>query len=169
LVVGLGNPILTDDGIGIYAVRKLAECCRREDVDIAEASVGGLRLLDTLRGYEHVILVDAIQTRDGTPGDIHRLQPDDLRVSLHSGSTHDLSLPGALAFGRGLGMTLPEDDHLTILAVEVEDVLTFGEECTAEVTACIPRVVAAVLRELRPATDGANCEGGRHRTLHHRG
>ncbi len=159
LVVGLGNSILTDDGIGIYVVRELAALCQRDDVDVAEASVGGLRLLDTLAGYERVILVDAIQTRGGSPGDIYRLHPDDLRVSLHAGSTHDLSLPGALAFGRGLGMTLPMDENLTIIAIEAEDVLTFCEDCTPAVSATIPRAVEAVLAELERAENPVRAAG----------
>jgi len=147
-VLGLGNPILTDDGVGIHVVRAMAAQCQRDDVTFAEASVGGLRLLDVIAGYERVVLVDAIQTRDGRAGDIHRLHPNDLRASLHSGSTHDLSLTGALALGRGLGLTLPGDEAITILAIEVEDVLTFGEACTPAVAAAIPRAVEVVLAEL---------------------
>jgi hydrogenase maturation protease len=93
-------------------------------------------------------MVDAIQTRDGKPGDIYRLHPNDLQASLHSGSTHDLSLPGALALGRGIGMILPDDEAIVIIAIEAEDVLTFGETCTPLVTAAIPHAVEAVLAEL---------------------
>ena len=150
LVLGLGNPILTDDGVGIYVAREVAERCRRDDVTVAEASVGGLRLLDVIAGYERLILVDAIQTRDGRPGDVLRLCPNDLRASLHSGSTHDLTLPGALALGRGTGLVLPDDGDILIIAVEVEDVLTFGETCTPAVSAAIPLAVDAVLAELAP-------------------
>ena len=148
LVLGLGNPILSDDGVGIHVARAVAKHCSRDDVTLTEASVGGLRLLDVVAGYERIIMVDAIQTRDGKPGDLYRLSPNDLKVSLHSGSTHDLSLPGALALGRNLGMTLPDDEAIVIIAVEVEDVLTFGEECTLAVAAAIPHAVEAVLAEL---------------------
>ena len=148
LVVGLGNPILTDDGVGIYVVRAVAAQCQRDDVTFAEASVGGLRLLDVIVGYERIIMVDAICTPDGKPGDIHRLHPNDLRASLHSGSTHDLSLPGALALGRGMGMMLPDDEAIVIIAIEVEDVLTFGEECTPVVQVAISTAVDMVLQEL---------------------
>ena len=125
-----------------------AQCSPANGVTFAEASVGGLRLLDLLAGYDRVILVDAIQTRGSRPGDVYRLGPDDLQASLHSGSTHDLSLPAALALGRGIGMALPKDEDIVILAVEVEDVLNFGETCTAAVEAAIPRVVQMVLEEL---------------------
>jgi hydrogenase maturation protease len=149
LVLGLGNPILTDDGVGIHVVRAVASRCSPfNGVVFAEASVGGLRLLDLLAGYERAIMVDAIQTRGGQPGEIYRLGPGDLQSSLHSASTHDVSLPGALALGRRLGMVLPDDKDLIILAVEIEDVLTFGETCTLAVARAIPRAVEIVLAEL---------------------
>ena len=152
----MGNPILTDDGVGIYVAREVAARCQRDDVAVAEASVGGLRLLDAIAGYERLIMVDAIQTRDGRPGDILRLHPNDLRVSLHSGSTHDLSLPGALALGRGTGLVLPDDGDIVIIAIQVEDVLTFGETCTPAVAAAIPCAVDAVLAEVASEQRGTS-------------
>jgi hydrogenase maturation protease len=151
LIVGMGNPILTDDGIGIYVVQELVGRIQRDDVDVAEACVGGMRLLGIIAGYERVILVDAIQTPGGRPGEILRLHSGDLRCSMHAGCTHDLSLAGALALGRGLGMVLPDDDHFQIVAIEVEDVLTFGEGCTPAVTAAIPQVADHVLAMLAEA------------------
>ena len=149
LVLGLGNPILSDDGVAIHVVRAAAAQSPQENGTVfAEASVGGLRLLDLLTGYERVILVDAIQTHDGDPGACYLLRPGDLAQSLHSGCTHDLSLPAALALGRGLGMELPVEEAITILAIEAQDVLTFGESCTPEVTAALPNAVQALLVEL---------------------
>ncbi len=153
LVLGMGNTILCDDGIGIYVVREVAERCRREDVEFGEASVGGMRILDVVGGYDRVIMVDAIQTPDGEPGEIHRLSPRDFRLSLHAGSSHDLSLPAALALGRGMGLRLPDDDDFVIVAVEVEDVLSFAEECTPAVRKAIPRAVDVVLAELEKVRD----------------
>jgi hydrogenase maturation protease len=64
LVLGLGNPILTDDKVGIHVVRAAAgHCSPANGVTFAEASVGGLRLLDLLAGYDRAVMVDAIQTR----------------------------------------------------------------------------------------------------------
>jgi len=148
LVLGMGNTILSDDGVGIYVVREVAERFDREDVDFAEGSVGGMRILDIVGGYERVIMVDAIQTREGTPGEIYRLTPESFRLSLHAGSSHDLSLPGALSFGRAMGLTLPDDEDFLIIAIEVEDVINFGETCTPAVQEAIPQAVNAVLTEL---------------------
>jgi hydrogenase maturation protease len=164
-VLGLGNPILSDDGVGIHIVRaaaarwkgvaRSADAVRLADasVEFQEASAGGLRLLEVIAGYDRLILVDAIQTPDGAPGRIHRLSSNDLRASLHAGSTHDLSFQGALAWGRQIGMALPPDDAITIIAVEAEDVLTFGEALTPAVAAALPAAVEAVLAEL--ARDGS--------------
>ena len=116
LVLGLGNHILTDDGVGIYVAREVAARWMDVGVDFREASVGGLRLLETIAGYDRVILADAIQTRDGQPGDIHRLTAAGLWSSRHAGSTHDLSFGGALILGRSICMSLPADESITIVA-----------------------------------------------------
>jgi hydrogenase maturation protease len=151
-VLGLGNPILTDDGIGICVVHEAKARFTAEvpddDVTFAEASVGGFRLLSVLTGYDRVLMVDAIQTPGGQPGDVGRLEVGSLHASLHSGCTHDLTLAGALALGRHLGVPLPRDDQIQIIAIEAEDVLTFGEQCTPAVEAAAARAVEMVLQEL---------------------
>jgi hydrogenase maturation protease len=77
------------------------------------------------------------------------LQPRDLRTSLHSGSAHDLSFSDALNLGRELGMDIPKDPHIKIVAIQVEDVQTLGEEMTSAVEASITGAVEAVLEVLR--------------------
>jgi hydrogenase maturation protease len=129
-------------------VREVAARWAGGGVEFQEACVGGLRLLEVIAGYDRLILVDAIQTPDGAPGRIYRLSADDPRASLHAGSTHDLSFRGALAWGRRMGMALPPDDAITIIAIEAADVLTFGEALTPVVAAAVPRAVEAVLAEL---------------------
>jgi hydrogenase maturation protease len=157
LVLGLGNPILTDDGVGIHVARAVADHTPSTGaVTVAEASVGGLRLLDVLAGYDWAVIVDAVLT-GGRPGDVTQLQPGDLRASLHSGSTHDLSLPGALALGRQIGMALPADERIVLVAVEAEDVLTFGESCTPAVAAAVPRA-ARVVQDLIVMFLDKDCE-----------
>jgi hydrogenase maturation protease len=101
-----------------------------------------------MAGHNHAIIVDAIQTQGGHPGNVYQLQVGDLQYTCHSGSTHDLSLSGALDLGRALGMRLPPNEAIALVAVEVEDVLEFGETCTPAVRAAIPCAADAVLAEL---------------------
>ena len=148
LVLGLGNPILTDDGVGVHVARVLKEAVgNRSDMEIAEVSVGGLRLLEAMTGYERVILIDAIQTREGRVGEVYRLAPADFQRCLHVSSSHDLDFGTALELGKQMGFSMPRE--IVIFAVEVEDVLTFGEQCTIQVQAAIPSVVEAILAEIR--------------------
>jgi len=130
LVLGLGNPILTDDGVGIEVVRALKPRVDDPQVTLHESSLGGLNLLDILVGYDRAIIVDAIQTRDGTTGAVYHLQSDDFEPCLHVSCAHDVD---------------------TIVAVEVQDVTTFGEECTPEVQVVINTAVDMVLQELESA------------------
>lgn len=151
LVLGLGNPILTDDGVGVQiaeAVGQLAPCTSTP-IDVSEASIGGLGLLERLVGYQRVILIDAMYPAQHQPGYVHRLSLDDLRdisPTQHSASAHDTSLVTAWAMGQQLDLDLPQ--QLIIYAVEVENIIDFSEEPTPAVQAAIPQVVRAVLADL---------------------
>ncbi len=153
LVIGLGNPILTDDGVGVkvaYEVEKALASEARNGITVTEASVGGLRLMEMLVGYDRVILVDALTWRRSVPGTMHRMTLDDLRAispTQHSASAHDTSLVTALETGALMGLHLPGE--IVIFAVEVENIIEFSEDSTPAVEAAIPKVTAAVLAELR--------------------
>ncbi len=154
IVIGLGNPFLTDDGVGVkvvYEVEKSLESNIRDRLTITEASVGGLRLMEILIGYDYAILIDAIMTKnDSYPGTIHKMTLDDLRKispTQHSISAHDTSLVNALETGRSLGFHLPQ--KYIIFAIEVENILEFNEEPTPAVAAAIPKVSAMVLEEIK--------------------
>ncbi|MCX5999847.1 MAG: hydrogenase maturation protease, partial [Chloroflexi bacterium] len=92
------------------------------------------------------IIVDAIQTREGKPGQIHRLGPDAFEANQDSALLHDVDLATVLRIGRRLGVPLPET--VLILAVEVEDTTTFGEACTAAVAKSIAECVDLIIREI---------------------
>ena len=147
LVLGLGNPILSDDGVG---PRVAAEVRSRinglPDVTVLEASTAGLDSLDLLSGYDKVVLIDAIQTDKGKAGQVYRLDAEALVVSRHVSTPHDVNLATALELGKRLGMPLPRT--IVIYAVEVEDVTTFSERCTPEVAQSIPVVAKMVVEEL---------------------
>jgi hydrogenase maturation protease len=155
LVIGLGNPILTDDGVGVkvaYAVRDALASAGHNDVTVTEASAGGLRLMEMMVGYDRVVLIDALQHADARPGTIRRMTLEELRSispTQHSTCAHDTSLVTALDLGRQLGLHLPRD--FAIYGVGVENVEYFGEEPTPEVARAIPKVTAAVLAELNAA------------------
>jgi hydrogenase maturation protease len=144
LVLGLGNPILRDDSIGLRVVRAAApRLAGRDDVEVAEDYHGGLRLMERMIGYDRTILVDAVRS-GARPGTLLHLTPEDLPTS-HTSSSHDVNLPTALAVGYQSGAHLPALEDIHIIAIEAEDVLNFGEELTPDVEAALPQAVESVL------------------------
>lgn len=151
LILGLGNPILTDDGVGVRVAQELRALLPSDvPVDISEVSIGGLTLMETMIGYDQVILIDAYLSQDGIPGTFKKMSLDDLRLvspTQHSASPHDASLVTALESGKRMGLHLPE--LITIYAIHVQNVEEFSEIPTPAVSAAIPLVTQAVLEEIR--------------------
>jgi hydrogenase maturation protease len=146
LVLGLGNPILSDDGIGCRVALALKEKLKEPEIDVMEASLAGLDFLDVLAPYDRAIIIDAIQTKEGTPGQIYRLEPEILSSTCHASTPHDVNFATAIELGKQLGLPLPQ--QIIIFAVEVKDVTSFSEACTPEVAAAIPTCVSLVVHEV---------------------
>ncbi|MDW8317436.1 MAG: hydrogenase maturation protease [Anaerolineae bacterium] len=157
LVIGLGNPLLTDDGVGVLTARAVQDALAAHpvpNVEVVEAGVGGLRLMELMVGCDRAILIDAWTDAELPPGAVRRLTLADLeaiRPPQHLASAHDATLPTALAAGRRLGLKLPED--IVIIAVAVSNVTDFGETPTPPVLAAVPQAAAIVLAELRGAAE----------------
>jgi hydrogenase maturation protease len=154
IIIGLGNPILTDDGVGVKVAQQLEEIIDRDahpELTITEASVGGLRLMETLLGFDRVVLIDAYYLNEETtiPGTIHHLTLDDLRSvspTQHSTSAHDTSLVTALDAADKMGYKVPR--VFSIYAIEVENILEFSETPTPAVAKVIPIVTEQIITEL---------------------
>lgn len=147
LVLGIGNPILTDDGVGPRVARLLKEWLDSQQATVMEVSFSGLELLDLMVGYGRVIIIDAVQTEGGRVGQVRRLEPKALGGVYYAAPVHGVNLATAIALGQRLGLALPR--QMVIFAVEVTDVATFGEECTPAVRQAIPHVAELVLREIK--------------------
>ena len=146
LVLGVGNPILSDDGVGLRVAKELKGRLDQPEVTIMETSIVGLSLLDLLTGYDRVIIIDAIQTVGGEVGQIYRLDPETLHATRHTASPHDVNFATALELSKRLGMALPQ--RIVIFAIEVADASTFSEECTPEVRKAIPVCAEMIIQEL---------------------
>ena len=146
LILGMGNPIMGDDGVGIWAARALKDRVNEEKVTVMETGMAGLNLLELLADYDRAILIDAIKTGEGEVGKIYRLEPETLNGTRHAASTHGIDFSTALELGSRLGLSLPRD--IILFGIEVADVNTFSEKCTPEVEKAIPVVADMVVQEL---------------------
>ena len=146
LILGIGNTVLSDDGVGCKVAQRLEKRLKgQKGIIVKETAVSGLSLLDEIAGYERLIIIDAIQTRGGKPGAIYKLSPGDFKTG-RMAVIHDVGLLTALELGRKLEMEMPR--NVVIIAIEAKDMATFSEECTPEVKKAIPKAVEMVLKEL---------------------
>jgi hydrogenase maturation protease len=151
LVLGLGNPLLRDDSVGLRVARALKPALQeRADIEVDEEYRGGLRLMERMIGYDRVLIVDAMRT-GAAPGSLRRLTLGDMPTQ-HTASSHDVTLSTALEVGRKAGAQVPRPEDIQLIGIEVRDVETFGETLSPEVEAAIPSGVLAVLGALKRLT-----------------
>jgi len=151
LVLGLGNPILTDDGVGPQVAKELEGRLDQQEITVMEGSLGGLNLLDLLVGYDRAIIIDAIETVGGKAGQIYRLDLEAFDATRHAASVHDINFATALELGKRLGLALPQ--QIDIFAIEVVDTSRFSEECTPKVSEAIPLCVETIVQEMEGGQD----------------
>jgi len=143
LILGLGNPILTDDGVGIEIAQEIGE--ERPDLEVVETSEAGLALLDYIVGHDKLIIIDSIKTENGRPGELYRLGLGDFNAAADLSFSHSVDIASAFKVGEGLGYKMPRS--VSIYAIEVKDNSTFGQGCTEEVKKRIPFITRQILRE----------------------
>ena len=145
IILGFGNPILTDDAVGI----RIAEELEGEfpDITVEAFCEAGLAILEEVTGYDRLVIIDSIKTGKGKPGELYKLELEDLNPRSDFSSSHGLDIATAFKLGEKLGYPLPQE--VSIYAVEVKDNTTFGEECTPELKRSISLVVGQIIKEER--------------------
>jgi hydrogenase maturation protease len=157
VVVGIGNPLLGDDGAGVAVARRLRVRLQEraigdgdpralDGVAVRECPGGGLRLAELLVGYASAILVDACAPGDDPPGTVRELGLEGCTASWHQSCAHDTNLPLAIATLQGLGEPMPS--RLRIIGIAAGRVDTFTEELSPAVERAVERVADELLRSL---------------------
>ncbi len=137
-IIGLGNPIMGDDGLGIYVIKELKKHTIA-GVELVEGGTSGIGLLRHLKGEKEVIIVDAIKS-GSPPGTIHQLNESDFtNPEFEFISLHEISLSHVLALGKEL---FPDvfPENIVIYGVEVKDI-QMGMELSEPVKKALPRLV----------------------------
>ena len=152
LVIGLGNPILGDDGVGWKVAEKVSDqlSVTSDQSVVAEcASLGGLSLMERMVGYQRAILVDSMETGQSPEGSVSVFPLEALTnpSASHSSAAHDTSLLTALEVGRKMKMQVP--DAVTVVAIEAKNVYDFSEELSPAVAEAVPLAVQSVIQLLK--------------------
>ena len=145
LILGIGNTIRGDDGVGIFAVRSLREHLDYR-IDTKETESAGIVLLEMISGYDKAIIIDSICTGEGNPGDIYRITKDSLKLGFKPCSSHKMGLATIVEMAKNLGIAMP--DEIVIYAIEIEKGDSFSDCLTAKVKEAIPKVMNLVEKEL---------------------
>jgi hydrogenase maturation protease len=140
LVLGVGNPVLTDDAVGCRVAHLIKEA--KPELTVIETAEAGLTLLELIVGYERVIIIDSVKTEQAKPGTLHQLTLDQIDPAWNFCSTHGIDIKMAFELGRKLDYKLPT--KFSIYGIEVEDNKNFGEKCTEEVEKRIPQIVREI-------------------------
>jgi len=143
LILGIGNDILTDDGIGPKIVNDLKKEGFPDHVHFQNAFVGGLEILELIRGYEKVIFIDAIITENGLPGTVYHFKPEDFKETLHLSNLHDANFLVALELGKKMGMEVPCQIH--IIAIEIVEDRVFSDKFSLDLQKKFPLIFDKVL------------------------
>ena len=139
LVLGIGNLVLNDEGIGIHVVNALNEMKIPQGVDVLDGGTGGLALLETLQSYRQLILVDA--ALDNNPvGTIRRLSPKYSKDYPPLLSAHEIGLKEMI----DAMLLLGQAPRIDLLAISVRNCHHLGMQLSPEARKAIPQVLQLI-------------------------
>jgi hydrogenase maturation protease len=145
LILGLGNPIACDDAVGLVVAGMLGERLGPE-VDVVEAAIAGIAMLDLVRGYRRLVVIDSVACEGcREPGRLRHLRMEDLGPAEPIVSHHGAGLPSTFEAGRLMGYELPE--QVEIWAIEIERPTEFGESLSDELRGSLDRITRTILEE----------------------
>lgn len=143
LVMGIGNYLMCDEGIGVHVAEQLQREPMPDHVSVLDGGTGGFHLLEYFENHDHVILVDA--TLDGRePGTIRKIKPRFASDFPPAMSTHDIGLKDMVSALQFMGK-MPEID---LFVVSIDSIQDQGTELTPAVKARVPELVRLIIQEI---------------------
>ncbi|MBF0549934.1 MAG: hydrogenase maturation protease [Deltaproteobacteria bacterium] len=144
LILGLGNPILGDDGVGLVIVQGLRG--RVKGSDVAGTTGSGLALLDLVAGYDQLYVVDALLSRDGRVGDLVKIEDGDGAGLIHFFSSHGLDFFNIMQLGRELGYQIPK--LAGVYGIKIGEKVSFDENLSEPIKERIETIRQAIIRDI---------------------
>ena len=142
LVLGIGNEVLKDDGIGPKLVKKLQNFLPSNNIDYVTSLVGGMESIEIMKDYDEAIIIDGIITEDGVPGTVYDMTYPFNLNTLHLSNAHDISFDMSVKLARRLNIPFPK--KIKIIAIEILEDREFGENLTAALQKCYSEIFSSV-------------------------
>lgn len=147
IIVGIGNPLLGDDGVGWKVAEEIQkQLPPKTNIDVVCLSLGGLGLMERLIGYQRAILIDAFALKENDEiGSILIMKLNDLPnySAYHTNNVNNISLQTAFELGRTMGAQLPDD--VDVVGIVTDQIHEFSETLSPHVTDAVPFAVRIVL------------------------
>jgi len=147
IILGVGNIILGDDGVGVHVANRLKNKIKNPDITIDEATTGGMNLLDLILGYDKAIIIDAVKSDKNNQGEVKRIPISDFNT-MHSCNPHDVSLIEAIDMAKKMGENkIPK--QIIIIGIMMKKIpCEFKEELSKKIKNAVPKAVEMTLNEI---------------------
>jgi hydrogenase maturation protease len=146
LVLGVGNLLLKDEGVGVHVVQRLRKMDIPGHVEVVDGGTSGLDLLEWIEGREKVVVIDAVKS-GGTPGTIYRFSGEDIKERSKPWlSLHEIDVTDLLKLADMLGVEKPE---IVVIGIEAKDIESLDLDLSAEIEVQIPKIIEQVMKEIR--------------------
>jgi len=163
IVMGLGNKLLGDDGIGAHLIDDLQKEVDLEGISYQTSLNGSLEIIEMLIDYKMAFILDGIRTEDGIPGDIYFMDAVDFMETLHLSNVHDMDFPTALKLAEKMNYRMPE--KIRIIGIEVMEDKIFNESLTPSLREKYADILQLVINSIKSELRCQRDEKFRYRTL----
>jgi hydrogenase maturation protease len=144
LILGIGNILLKDEGVGVHVVNKLKEMPLPDNIEVLDGGTAGLDLVDFIAGRKKLVVIDAVNA-GGKPGTIYRLTEENLNIKPKAiMSFHEIDFMDALLMSETMG---GKPEEIVVIGVEPKD-MSDGVELSPEIEERIPRIIELLMNEL---------------------
>jgi hydrogenase maturation protease len=144
ILIGLGNPIMSDDGIGLLVAEEVLRLVPGLEGDLTAS--GGFDVLDRVLGYERAVIIDAMVTRKCPPGTVRRVDVDSGMETLRITETHGMNFVEAIELGRACGADMPGE--VIIYGIEVADPASLGDAVSGGLGEKVYEIAGQIARDL---------------------
>lgn len=145
LILGVGNPVLSDDRVGLAIAEKLQQdplqAPSNVEIVVDIATQAGFEFTEKLSGFDGAIIVDSIKTGEYAIGAVREIGMDDLESTSRLLTSHGVGFKSAVEFGRTVGLQMPDNESIRIFTVEIADNLTVSENMHPDVTDAVDEVI----------------------------
>lgn len=145
VVLGVGNLLLSDEGIGVHVVNRLLKMALPPGVEVIEGGVDGLGLMSVVTTADRLIVIDAVKG-GGPPGSIYRFDPEDIKSYpvFSKVSMHEIGILEVIRLSKLVG-PIPKT---TVIGIEPKS-LNMGMELSPEIEAKVPKIIELIFDELK--------------------